>query len=192
MTSVDARLIERLDTNMWRLAATYLPAYEIPNLAICCSYFRDEVIWHKHSAQLLWAELPQLMMIRSIRPNRVSRAPTNQIQSLIEAKADVNTLGWNWNMLGDMTALMVASDADITKLLIAAKADVNMQDDCGQNALMVMCQEGYVESAKMLIAAGTNVNVSDKWGTTALMFARESMCAGNIELLRMLYPSSSS
>jgi hypothetical protein len=34
---IDPRIFSRLDTNMWRVAATYLPAADIAKLATCCA-----------------------------------------------------------------------------------------------------------------------------------------------------------
>ena len=55
------------------------------------------------------------------------------------------------------TALMVAAvknDADVARLLIAAKADVNAKTNGGSTALMIAAMENAADVARLLRDAG--------------------------------------
>ena len=60
---------------------------------------------------------------------------------------------------------------EITKLLIAAKANINVKDSDGTSALMAASARGHVDVVKALLEAGANINDQNADGHTALMFA---------------------
>lgn len=138
------------------------------------------------------------LMLASKYSNYTSTEKT--VEMLIKFGADLNLIeAWT-----DKTALIIASESqhkmldDILKpndagsflrkelskgcssvktieILINAKADVNLQDDKGNTALMVLLKNkelnktSIVKITKMLIDAGTNVNLQNKQGNTALI-----------------------
>jgi ankyrin repeat protein len=67
------------------------------------------------------------------------------------------------------TALMIAKNSEQTKLLIKGGVDVNVRDDLGRTALMVA---KTAEQTKLLIEAGANVDAKDNIGWTALIYAK--------------------
>ena len=72
---------------------------------------------------------------------------------------------------------------EIVEALMAAGADVNIQNKYGKTALMFAAVNGYTEIAKVLMAAGADVNIQNKYGKTALMFAVDRK---DIEILKDL------
>ena len=67
--------------------------------------------------------------------------------------------------------------------LIKNGADINLQDDYGNNALMFAAARGHTEIVKALIAAHTNLNLQTSNGNTALMMAARN---GHIEIVKEL------
>lgn len=53
-----------------------------------------------------------------------------------------------------MTALMLADNIEVVKLLLAKGADVNAKNKSGRAALMYASEKGYTEIVKILKAAG--------------------------------------
>ena len=66
-------------------------------------------------------------------------------------------------------ALIDAKNADETKFIIDAGADVNARNIHGDTALM---RAKTAEQTKLLIKAGANIKDTDIYGRTALMFAK--------------------
>jgi ankyrin repeat protein len=97
----------------------------------------------------------------------------NLVNDLIVLGAN---LEWKDEENGGLTPLHVAAEfgrVDIAQMLIAAGADVNMQDDIGETPLHRAAYYGIVEIVRMLIAAGSDVNIlsvsnwsSLHWATT--------------------------
>eukprot|EP00741_Cyanophora_paradoxa_P001642 tig00000498_g1593.t1 len=84
------------------------------------------------------------------------------------------------------TALMIAagrSDADITKLLIEANANLNIVNFNGETALMIAVDNGATEVARLLLEANASKTARNNKGETALDYAarREDM-----EMFRLL------
>ncbi|HCJ11518.1 MAG TPA: hypothetical protein DHV51_00200 [Opitutae bacterium] len=71
----------------------------------------------------------------------------------------------------------------MAELLIAAKADLNIQNQDCRAALIVAIRYGNTDMAKLLIAAGADINSQDRWGGTALMMAALVGRTESVELL---------
>ncbi|XP_077981060.1 uncharacterized protein LOC144436210 [Glandiceps talaboti] len=86
------------------------------------------------------------------------------------------------------TALMLAVShgrQDMVKLLMEAKADVNMQDEDGSTALMCASEHGHLEIVKLLLSQpDCNPNLFDNDGSSALAIAME---AGHRDIGVLLY-----
>ena len=72
---------------------------------------------------------------------------------------------------------------EIVKLLLEARADVNIKDKYGEAALIYTLKYGYTEIVELLIEAGANVNIKDKDGLTALIYALKN---GNLDIAKLL------
>jgi ankyrin repeat protein len=134
---------------MWRVAATYLPAAEIAQLATCCKYFNEQVIWHPHSTRLVWAEVPQTDLDEALLLNVCKGA---HVQVLIDAGAKAT-----------QSALFYAIQygrTRATRALIAAGVDVNAAGAYCVTPLVSAITRSRVRAIRMLIAAGANVNAT--------------------------------
>jgi ankyrin len=77
-------------------------------------------------------------------------------------------------------------DAQITDLLIRAKADVNAVNDLGVTPLLIACTNGSGAIVEKLLTAGAHANVALEDGETALMLASRagSLAAVNALIAR--------
>ena len=73
--------------------------------------------------------------------------------------------------------------AEVVRLLLAAGADVNAQNQFGYTALMGAAFHGHFEVVRLLLAAGADVNTQDQGGSTALILAAIN---GHAEVVRLL------
>ncbi len=71
----------------------------------------------------------------------------------------------------------------MTKLLLNAGADPNIQDNKERTPLHHAAQFDCVESIEMLLNAGADQNIKDKEGKIPLHYATEFKCFGSIETL---------
>jgi ankyrin repeat protein len=168
--AIDPRLHNRLDTNMWRVAAAYLPAADIAQLARCCRYFNETVVWHPHSARILWAA-----MLQSELNKILCRDLTlSQTLTLITAGATPNA-----QISNGMTALMCAcyrGRADTVRALLSSNADPNVKDNIEDTALIIACRRtNNANIVRALLSAGANVNASNCYGYTALTCTWKSL-----------------
>uniref|UniRef100_A0A0G4HYJ9 Uncharacterized protein n=1 Tax=Chromera velia CCMP2878 TaxID=1169474 RepID=A0A0G4HYJ9_9ALVE len=85
------------------------------------------------------------------------------------------------------TALMLASckgHTDIVRLLVDAKANVDMQDKNGMTALILASENGHTDIVRLLVDAKANVDMEDKNSKkTALLWASEN---GHTDIVRLL------
>ena len=106
------------------------------------------------------------------------------VRSLIKSEADVNclvTVGFTqWSPLERATHY---GYTNIVKLLLEHGANINLQDNDGETALMVASVRAQVNIAKMLLERGAQVDLQNKNGWCALMWpCRE----GHVESARVL------
>ena len=86
-----------------------------------------------------------------------------------------------------LTSLMFATsrrNLEILKTLIAAEANLDLQNNEGKTALMYAVERGYLEIVEAFIAAGADLSIRDNKGMTALMHAAKT---GNLEIVKVLY-----
>ena len=62
---------------------------------------------------------------------------------------------------------------EIARLLVAAGADVDLQDEGGFTALMLTAVYGLPKIAKLLLDAGARKNLRDNRGSTALILTQD-------------------
>jgi ankyrin repeat protein len=110
------------------------------------------------------------------------------VRLLVEAGADVNARSalqtWErqrtaeprdkWLPPGGLTPLLFAARegrVDVVKVLINAKADINIIDAESQSALVLALINGHVDVAAELIKGGIDVNMPDRVGRTGLYAA---------------------
>lgn len=110
------------------------------------------------------------------------------VRMLVEAGADVNARSalqnWErqrtaeprdkWLPPGGLTPLLFAARegrVEATKVLINAKADINIVDAESQSALVIALINGHVDVAAELIKSGIDVNMADRVGRTGLYAA---------------------
>ncbi|XP_072275488.1 KN motif and ankyrin repeat domain-containing protein 4 [Pyxicephalus adspersus] len=89
---------------------------------------------------------------------------------------------------GGQTALMLGIShgrSDMVKVLLECGADVNLQDEDGESALIIACQLGNVEIVKLILShPDCNVELIDKAGNSALSIVDESTPSEIAELLQ--------
>lgn len=120
----------------------------------------------------------QLVPAEAIEKNDVAA-----VTKAIREGAEVNAF---YETGTSLTALIKAADtdsADVAKLLLDNKADVNLRDRWGSTALMHAARHNSATVAALLLQRGADVEAADKAGLTALMFASE---AGAYEAAKLL------
>jgi Ankyrin repeats (3 copies) len=97
----------------------------------------------------------------------VEHGNTKIVQIIIDAGADVNQRdGYGQSLLMGAT-----TRPEVTKLLLAAKADPNIVNEYKIGPLAAAAEQGQLEVVKMLLAAGAKVNQRNPYGGTALSVA---------------------
>ena len=117
---------------------------------------------------------------------------TESVRVLIEAGADVNNAD-NYMVEEPPIAASCTLDAEfdgeipdsteITRMLIAAGADIEARDYQEYTALLRALEHGYEESANMLLDAGANIHVRDENGNTPLLHAAYKCSAALVRRL---------
>jgi ankyrin repeat protein len=105
----------------------------------------------------------------------------NVVKSLVDAGAAVDARASD-GIISGLTALMMTSDVEKARALLAVGADVNARATFGDTPLMVAALRGETDRVKILIEAGADVN-ADTGGSTALMRAAYQ---GGSETVRLL------
>jgi|SRR5579884_2045525 len=111
------------------------------------------------------------------------RDDLNMAKMLISAGADMKVR----TRLGDLTPLMMAAkngNAEMIRLMLDAKADVNETSANGTTTLMFAAASGDAASVQLLLDRGADVNAKDITnGQTAVMFAA---AGGRTEAVKLL------
>ena len=115
----------------------------------------------------------------------VKAAMTDDLEAFnaaLSAKSDPNTR----DEATRATALEFAvrnGNREMVQILLSAKVDVNVKDEDGQTALMMLSERVTSEIVWDLINAGAKVNLRDKDGDTALISVAE---VSNVDALKAL------
>lgn len=104
---------------------------------------------------------------------------TAVVRFLIEHGAPVDQRG----EAGRTALIDGAAHPDIVRVLLAAKASVNLQANDGVTALMVAAGRDEPESAELLLKAGADPTVRDREGRTAVDLAKQYNAAKVISIL---------
>ncbi|KAI0547483.1 ankyrin repeat-containing domain protein [Xylaria curta] len=104
------------------------------------------------------------------------------VKHLINRKADVNQKGGYFRIA--LMAAVNSSTIEITKILIAAGADVCAANDHGSTALYFAAWRGEVDIINALLDEGALVNAQTKYGTSALHFACRAGWKQAVEVLK--------
>lgn len=89
------------------------------------------------------------------------------VQLLIDAGADVNQR----DEYGQSLLMGATTHPEVTRVLLAAKADPNIVNQYKIGPLAAAAEQGQLEVVKMLLAAGAKVNQREPYGGTALSVA---------------------
>jgi len=109
----------------------------------------------------------------------VGQGNAPMVKLLIDSGADVGKR----DAAGQSLVMEATSHPEVLKLLIDAKADVNIPNEYKMAPLAVAAEQGQMESVKMLLAAGAKVNARNPYGGTALQVA---VLRGYKDLVKLL------
>jgi ankyrin repeat protein len=107
---------------------------------------------------------------------------TDIVPMLIAAKCDLN----KQEKVNGFSALIGAAwqgNVTAVRLLVDARAKVNLKANLDRTALMAASAKGYAMIVRLLLEAKADVNIKDKQGNTALSGAKR---AGHTEIVSML------
>lgn len=203
--------IESIDTDIKMIDATLrmsvmlLESSDSDMVPIPCADITNTKIELVHVKKSIMTALDAITNIHTkITQMKTPEKPVSRIDDWIHAiKVNDIPFAKYWllvanehNKDGD-TALHLAASYNrikITKILIAEKADVNMQNKLGQTALHRAVQENNIDIARLLIDAKADVNLQDCNGKNALFYAverdiiryNEHHSDANIDMIRLL------
>lgn len=102
-----------------------------------------------------------------------SKGEAEVVKMLINFGADINMLDNNGSVALSYAIASITTFASLNtlKVIIDAKADLNIPNGSGVTPLMIAILKSRVSMVKMLIDAGANINLQTKNGDTALMVA---------------------
>ena len=72
---------------------------------------------------------------------------------------------------------------DIVRLLLENGADVNLQNETGESALLFAVEKGNLDISRLLLEHGAKVDLEDNFGLTPLILATRKR---NLDLVRLL------
>ena len=108
---------------------------------------------------------------------------------LVDAILDTGEVDVNKPDSNGNTPLLIAirggKTVTISKLL-AAKADINLSNKVGSNALMIVATNPNAEIVKLLLDGGIKVEATDLEGKTALMYLSSCRCSDSSKVAKML------
>eukprot|EP00439_Symbiodinium_sp_Y106_P065696 s1757_g10.t1 len=111
--------------------------------------------------------------------------PAAEVENLLRVPADPDTVVVDFDMLPG-SPLMSASSAgrlDVVKLLVEARAQVDLTDRSGGTALIYAAINGHAGVLQFLMESGAQVGLSDRHGWTSLMHAAVN---GHAEVVKLL------
>lgn len=100
---------------------------------------------------------------------------------LLEAKANFNSQ--NERRFTPLMQSLQKKQSRILSLLLSYGADVNLNDDAGQNALICISQTNRPDNFKKILELTTNIDTRDNLGWSALMYATKKEMLTNIKAL---------
>ena len=109
------------------------------------------------------------------------RGHSEVVQSLIEAKANVNARDVSGETPLHFSA--INGDTEIIRLLVNANASINCKTNHGNTPLHYLASAGYVDGIKLLIEAGANLDVQRYDGASPLHLAIMNEHDGVTQLL---------
>jgi hypothetical protein len=148
----------------------------------------DTLDWYWDEANAIETEntIPpeKLAAIRSEIVYRVSLGRADDVAILLKQGASVNTV----NDAGSPIIALAASRLDnegvnVLKTLVEAGADVNNNDNNGQNSLFYAAKSGNHQAAEYLVASGASYATSDNSGNTARTIAYDAGHGDMVDLL---------
>jgi len=108
----------------------------------------------------------------------IEKGDIDAIKIFIKYKFDINTK----DSKNGNTAIFKIQD-DTTKFLIDAGADINIQNNYGNTALILASQSSLYESVKLLLDAGADMSIKNKNGNTALTSCSSNIIGNSIRTL---------
>ena len=105
-----------------------------------------------------------------------------KLRLALQAGVDVNSKDAGSGNTALMAACAGGHEA-VTRLLLEAKAAVDLQSPNGWTALMVASQSGHEGTVRVLLEAGAAVALKSPNGMTALMVASQHGKEGTVRLL---------
>ena len=99
--------------------------------------------------------------------------------ALIGKGAHVNRGGWN-----ALHYAAAAGSADIVRLLVANKAEIDARAPYGMTALMLAAREGQEDAVKALLLLGADASLKNSEDMTAAHIARRADKEGIVEMIR--------
>jgi hypothetical protein len=110
-----------------------------------------------------------------------ARGDVASVSDLLERGAEVNETVAGGRTA--VTAAVYAGSAEVVRLLVAAGADVDRQDDTRANAFLAVGETGNVAVLDEVLAAKPDVTRTNRFGGTALIPAADR---GHVEMVQAL------
>ena len=97
----------------------------------------------------------------------------DKVKLLVKNGININYQPYNTDGSALMRAVAGNQHPEIAKFVIKAGADLNLQDEVGDTALMYASNAGSTEMVKILLKAGADPNIPDKDGNTPLHLMKD-------------------